>query len=315
MSAFTTSRELIAAIHAANIPVFLTADDRPALALQQKEPSLAKLLIVSPPRSGTHLASQLAEMMGFTLTDVHLCPDNMPDTLQDRRCLSPTASGKPRWQSYDLDLRRALDMLLPGQSLQGHVPYDGQFANYATDEARVIYVTRDVRNLVISGMRFIERLHDGGKLPPDNIDLSWCGSALSPEKKLIGYLKSYGLGIPDFLRSISPWRDHRGVFTLDFDLLTSGASADRVSHCADLGRFLSLDLAPEKLADLAQAAIKNGSPTWTGELSDYRQWWTPSVQWVANKIGFNEYFSEEAKRAPALPPYENFERWRLRLPA
>jgi hypothetical protein len=258
-------------------PVFLGSDGQPVLVLGGN-PRLPKVIIVSIPRSGTHLASRLVAAIGFVSSGLHLSPDGTPATLQDRRFLRPAAEPSGVWKNYELSLTDVLLLLRPGQYTQGHIPFPSNVAPLLHG-TKVVYASRELRNVAISAMRFIEDLHKHGTKFTEDLDVSWCGTADGPEK-VLKYLYSFGQGWPTLIEAISPWRNLPETFVLDFDRI--GGSRDHfddsVGHLTELARFLGVELSEDRKMNILTGIIGKGSATWSGDLSDYERYWDQRVE-------------------------------------
>jgi len=275
-------------LHDIDFPIFIGSDGRPALVLGEK-PDYPKLIIVSVPRSGTHFTARLAAALGFVFAGLHLSPDGTAGSLQDRRFMRPAGEDFDIWKTYEMGLSDVLLMLRPGQFVQGHIPFSSDMVSVLRG-TKLIYPVRNLRNVVISGMRFIADLHKRGTKFAAHLDQSWCDTTDGPEK-VIRYLKSFGEGLPKLIEKISPWRNLPETFEFDFDRIgtTRERIDDSTDHLAALANFLEIETSDEKITKILALVFEQGSATWTGQLSDYRQYWSESVEEAFQSLGLGDY--------------------------
>jgi hypothetical protein len=79
-------------LHRLSFPVYLARDGMPVL-VNGGRAGLPKFLLISVPRSGTHLAAELLGALGLVSTELHLAAEGMHGTVQDRRFFLPTPTG------------------------------------------------------------------------------------------------------------------------------------------------------------------------------------------------------------------------------
>ena len=105
-------------LHRLSFPVHLDKDGTPVL-VRGGRSGVPKFLLISVPRSGTHLAAELLSACGLVSTGLHLSANAERDTVQDRRFFVPTPTGS-NWKDYELSLAEIIRLMRPGQFVQGH---------------------------------------------------------------------------------------------------------------------------------------------------------------------------------------------------
>ncbi len=190
--------------------------------------------------------------------------------------------------NYELSLADVIRLLKPGQFVQGHVPFSPDLVAHL-DRVAVIYVDRDLRDVLVSSMRFVEQLVRSGVTYTDDMDITWCGTPDTPAK-LISYLRGFGAGVADLIESISPWQALPEAFTLDFDRITKPTQIDEaIEHLGEIADFVGIERSEEQLREILKSRVGADTATWTGRLSNFREIWSDDVERVFDEIGFRRY--------------------------
>ena len=272
-------------LHRLSFPVHLAKDGTPVL-VDGGRSGVPKFLLISIPRSGTHLAAELLRAVGLISAGLHLSADGKPNTVQDRRFFLPTPTGSG-WKNYDLSLAEIIRLMRPGQFVQGHIPFSPDLTA-AVDRVAVVYVDRNLRDVLISSMRFIEQLAASG-VPFVGLDTSWCGAS-DTRTKLTQYLRSFGPGVADSIESISPWQALPEAFTLEFDRIAKPRHVgDAIEHLRELTEFIGIEQNEDQLAEVLKSRVGAQTATWTGRLSNFQELWSDEAEQVFNEIGFRRF--------------------------
>lgn len=269
-------------------PVVLEPGGDPALVLGGHGSS--SVLIATVPKSGTHLAAELLSGLGLLDARIHLSPNADIDWAEDRRYLVPGEAHRgpvfptdaSSWKRYPIPFGTVMGLVRPGQFVQGHVPF--VLPNQALElaGAKVVYVRRRLRDMVISAMRFVETLNlpRGGDL-----DTMWWGAPETPEK-VIAYLDSYGRGFVPLTAALAPWRGRPETIELDFDLVVDPARTNEaVSHLLELADHVGAETNESEIGEVMRKAVFSPTATWTGRLSRHEEWWTDAVEAKFIEIG------------------------------
>jgi hypothetical protein len=262
---------------------------------------LPKVVVISVPKSGTHFTGELLVELGFRFAGLHLSPESLPDTLEDRRRLVQERLSSPSQKrhciplKYSVPLSVVAELIGPGQYLQGHVPYS-ETAAEGLREMRIVYVERNPRDLAISSMRFIERLYGNGHRFEDFLRTDWIPMENGPEK-IIGYLDSFGRGVPKLLSEISPWRLEPNSFTLQFDTIVTGEPSG-LAAIRNLAAFLYISVDDAQAQSIRDACVGRPTTTWSGKLSDWREVWSDDVEAKFEEIGGAAFADPDSLRQP-----------------
>lgn len=286
-------------ISAAALPVYNV--DGQAMLAEYGAPGRARVAVISVPRSGTHFTSELLKGLGFLYGGLHASPEMEPDVVQDRRSWRLAPDGALVWQTYNLPLADVVSLLGPGQFIQGHIPYQPE-AVAALKDCKLIFLKRNLRNVAVSAMRFIARLRAGGVPYPAHYNMQWCELEDGPAR-MSGYLRMFGGGLRDMLRTMAPWAAQDNAFVLDFDILNGGDGQAALDCVQALAAFLGspVDAATARAAMLA--AIGRDTVSWTGKLSDWRSLWSDEVEQVFAHFVLDEnaYFLMPDRLVPGPP--------------
>ncbi|SFM08892.1 sulfotransferase domain-containing protein [Rugamonas rubra] len=257
------------------LPLFQQDDDSPVI-WPRVRPGRPPALVVSLPRSGTHLGSELLQGLGLVFGGLHLSPELEPDIVQDRRSYVMAADGRLEWQQFQLPLEDLFAMVGPGQVVQGHVPFSPAIAA-ALAGFRIVYMERSLRDVAVSSMRFVAGLRAAGLAYPDHYDMAWCDMADGPAR-MLAYLRGFGGGLRGMLRQIQPWRAQPNSFVLDFDLLTGAEPAAAVAQLRALADFLGAPVGAERAERILRAALGRLTHSWSGRLSRWQELWDREVE-------------------------------------
>ncbi len=287
MHASSIDRKLLyEKLHRLSFPVFLEEDGTPVL-FGGGRAGAPKFLLISVPRSGTHLAAELLRALGLVFAGLHLSADGTPGTAQDRRFFLPTLTGSD-WKDYELSLPEIIRLMRPGQFVQGHIPFSPDFSPFP-DRVAIVYVERNLRDVLISSMRFVEQLNASGVKLPEELEVGWCGTPNTPAK-FIRYLRSFGVGVIDLTESISPWQALPQAFTLEFDRIAKPVHLDdAIVHLCELADFIGIEQSEDRLLEILDSRVGATTATWTGKLSDFHEFWSDEVEQVFDELGFRRF--------------------------
>lgn len=143
-------------------------------------------------------------------------------------------------------LLKAVQLLGMSDTVHDHIPYGEQ-----VPKGKHIYIRRNPRNVLISWVRFT---HD-----------------VVTKGFLIGAIKQFGnLGwsLPLTYANFDGWAYEDGVLTVDFELLVmDDQEMKRIAKYLDVPYL-----------DDAFDNLEGGTPTWTGQLSNWRDYWSVEVE-------------------------------------
>lgn len=198
------------------LKVFLSAEGQP-VAWPKAGPSSERIIVCSIPKAGTYLLATFLQEMGLENAGLHL----HPHLLADYRFASLNHA---RYYYKDLlhsiDLKDSLRLLGPGQFMVSHLEYDPQTL-CLLEGYRVLFIWRDVRDALISYMRFLESTGRDGAPEKD-----WYKRSPGPDQMLL-FLRDLGRWYLDWCRGISAWVRSPCPEQLTFESLHGGTMAGK----------------------------------------------------------------------------------------
>jgi len=249
-------------------PVYLSRDGRPCFQPRQGRSS-SRVVVCSIPKSGTYLTAEILRGLGLVATGVHVDEQRFTDY----RFASPQQARKddPRLYS-EMPLRHSLLFLLPGQFTVGHLPCTPSVIQALTP-FRKLMVYRDLRDAVVSWMRFVTDTGRGGQRAA-----SWRDLPDDPEK-LVRMLDVSGPQYFETVRPMLAWRDHSDVFPVAFEvLLGDRGEAARFGCIAELAEFLQIPCSEHEARQVVERALAANTITKSGRRTDWRAYWSEPAE-------------------------------------
>lgn len=258
--AFSDRIDLREAASAAGVPIAETRDGRLAFKAQTGAcPS--PVAVCSIRKAGTYLLAGVLEALGLVNTEIHAWSDGFSDY---RGCTLDEKQRESDRLVRHLPFGVTAQLVGPGQFIVGHLPCDDRITPHLAP-FRVLFITRDLRDAMVSHMRFFAQHGRGGVRTHEWKDLP------DPRARMAAYLDIHG---EDFLRlaaRMEPWLHEPGVLRVSFETLMG-----------DHGRRLQDDAVERVAGHLglrcpAAGALEEvlGAPTLTfsGRRSDRRDCW------------------------------------------
>jgi len=176
-----------------------------------------RLVILTLPKAGTYLISEIARRCGWYQTYWHVRENGMEDystgSMEQRR-------HHPELFRRDLSLAEVVAQVPEFGFFVGHLPHDGA-AVAMLRPCRKILVIRDLRRALVSRLRFERRLRRN-----PTFDAVWSRDGNQPQMEL--FLERFGHMLMCHFVSIAPWAFEPDVATLRFeDLLAPPAETLR----------------------------------------------------------------------------------------
>jgi len=169
----------------------------------------AKYFVVSIPKAGTYYLSEILKSLGIVQTFLHIDVDKYedyskaPDLLDMRKFYYKFSKKNP--------LKKTLKLLKDNQFAVGHIPYE---YNYLFSEFKKIFIKRNVKDVIVSYMNFIEFSGRGAES-----DKLWMFESNLPLKLQI-YLEHRGPNLLESIKKIMPWDNHNETLTVKYEDLS-----------------------------------------------------------------------------------------------
>jgi hypothetical protein len=263
----------------ANFPVFIRPDLAPALVSAQGT-SPVRAVVCSIPKSGTYMYGALLKSLGLADCGVHLREDGFTDYRFSSLEHSRT---QHRSLHASCPLETAVSLMHPGQFSVGHLACNDH-TKKALQGLKVIFTCRDLRDAMVSQMRFFAKNERG-----TSVSEGWGRMQDGPEK-MLHYIRHHG----DFFMetrcaSMMGWIGQPGTLVCSFETLygDNGENARLqllTSLCTHLGMAI-----PASPAALFTTLLGTETITSSGSRTDRSVFWDDRVE---------DYF--RSKNGPAM---------------
>ncbi len=256
----TNDQALSTAIAAAGVPVVESHDGQPAFKTE-KGPCAFPVAVCSIRKAGTYLLAGVLERLGLVNTDVHAWTDGFSDY---RNCTLEEKQRESERLVRHLPLQTTAQLVGPGQFIVGHLPCDDSVRR-SLNGFRTFFITRDLRDALVSHMRFFAQHGRGGPRTPEWKDIA------DPHARMAAYLAIHGEEFLQVAARMAPWLREPGVLTVSFEALLGdrgGSVQDAAVHA--IAGHLGL---PGAAVGLLDDVLGSPTLTWSGRRSNRREFW------------------------------------------
>ena len=238
-------------------------------------PSSHAVAVISIPKSGTYLTAKLLSELGCIDTEIHAHSVGFDDyrgkSLREKREL---------YSQYNirLPLGETLSHVRPGQFLVGHFSHNVETVS-ALQDFKKIFCFRNLRDVLISHMRFMQIPGRGGAAP-------WRDMPDGPDK-MLRYCASIGNNLAASIHAVIPWHCEPSVFKVCFETLMGDRGSQEVDRCIqELIVFLGQDMeAPSDFIALKTQVFDTDTLTYSGTRSRLDPFWDERVEEWFNTSG------------------------------
>lgn len=258
------------------LPFYLNAEYQPCATLARGA-TPHRVIVLSIPKAGTYFLAEVLREWGCAPTSLHLARDIAWDYRQ--RTLEEIRSDSFRYQ-VDVSISQSAALVQRGQFAVGHLECVPEVQSALTG-FRKIFIYRDLRDALISQMRFLV----DSPSTVDNVG-GWKQLPKGPER-MIGFLgdardMSYMFSL---FRDMRAWLSEPDVFGLSFeDLYGDPGRLDRVRRLEQLYRFLELPASKERPHEVADRLNGTATRTWSGARSSRHDYWNDAVDQVFGSL-------------------------------
>jgi hypothetical protein len=234
------------------------------------------VFVCSVPKAGTYLLAEILQEMGLENTRLHLSPTALTDY---RFCTRSEARRDYLQLLRPVPLNRALDMMLPGQFSVGHLDYSPEIVS-ALNEFRVLFVRRNIRDCLISFMRWEEST---GRDPERTRD--WAGMPDGPDKTLV-YLRDLGSQFLQWSQGIIGWAECAQAEQVTFEGLWGDyGEAHQVSDLKRIFRFCEIAASEPERSAMIRRVMGAETMTWSGARTNNAIFWDDRVERAFVELG------------------------------
>ncbi len=261
------------------LPVYLSSDFWPS-AQPWCGPSPHPVVVCSIPKAGTYFVAGLLHQLGCEPTDLHLASEH----LTDYRGLSREVARSTDYLNHivALPLPKALALIRPGQFAVGHLECTEEIRRLL-QPFKKIFVFRDLRDALVSYMRFLADTQRGGARTLELKDLP------DGPSKMLRFLESSEHVFVDATRSILDWRHTAEVFPIRFETLYGDQGpAAQEQLVIELHQFLELQNEVGPPRQILDEVIGSPTMTWSGARSNRMLYWDDHVEERFRQFGGHE---------------------------
>ena len=236
---------------------------------QPPDPGAPTVLINTIPKSGTHFAGILLELVSVPPTGIHLGVGqywnwNLAPSL-DQIIRTPDAFKRPA------SLSECIALITPGHTF-AHLDHTPQAVAslQARPEVRHLFLIRNLRGCLASAMRFV-RKREALNSTADQV------STETPAASFLRFMDRRGPALMQTAKSQIAWASTPDVATFRFeDLVPDTDPQHRVQECARLLGFCGIT--PPDLPGLLARAAHTQTRTSSGKLTNWHEVWSDEAE-------------------------------------
>ena len=239
--------------------------------------SASRVMLVAIPKSGNYLFGKLLDVLGFQKSGFAFYATGVAD----RRGLGPEQFRQmDRSVKLPLPIQCSLPLVKHGHYGHGPLPCTYEIENLL-DDFRILFVKRNLRDVLVSHMRWTAATVAGTHRTP-----SWRHLQDTPEK-FIAYLKDIGI---DFLLEtcfpMARWQARRHVLSVDFETF-HGDHGDAARDALVLAVAEHCRVPNASSCTKGQWGQLIGAPTltWSGRRTDWRRVWSQPAEQLFAEAG------------------------------
>jgi len=234
-----------------------------------------RVLVCSIPKSGTYLLGRIFEELGLEDTCLHI--SRSESSLYQNGNLQAYRSSPERFR-VDQPFRECVSQICPRQFAVSHLPCDSETKKLAT-ELRVVFLHRDLRDCLISLMRFIA---DSGR--DACFGSAWIQMPDGPER-LAAFMKTYDWFCAQWVEPLLGWQKQAGVLSVSFeDLMGDNGQVQQRLCVQALCSHVGIDPMAIDLDRILLSALNVSTLTWSGNRSRRDQYWSSAAEATFKKM-------------------------------
>jgi hypothetical protein len=245
------------------------------------------VIVVSIPKAGTYLVSEVLSHLGFDQTWMHLSRSGRHFNRYDPRRLEEGRQHPERFK-VEMPLADSLALIGDGAFAVSHLPRTADHERLL-DRFRIVFVKRDLRKCLVSRLRVWLGTDRGRAFA----ETAWYRHPERRQQTAL-MLRDRGPELLDEMRAIARWRDHAGVTTLSYEQVTA----------ADVPGLLGADAAT--VAAAVDTALRARTLTRSRGSVTFEDFWGPQAQSVfagLGGVGLNRALGYELpQERPAATP-------------
>jgi len=224
-----------------------------------------RVIILSLPKSGTYLVSEILRRLGFHQTFFHLRPDSL-DAYDRELFVKGKRNTSPDF-FVECPIEQSVKLVRSGEFAAGHLACTDR-TKAAFAPFKVVHARRELRASMVSRFRvFVEK-------EPERLDLS---GGLRPA--LIAAMKTWGANQVETARGITGWLGLPGVIGLTTQEIKAidGSGVARIAS--------GLGVRVDDAADLLHKTLDTWTPTKSNESFGFEDAWSEDAERMFQDLG------------------------------
>jgi len=259
--------------------------------------SAGRVLVCSIPKAGTYLLAAILKELGLEDTRLHISREEASihhqGSLEQHRTL-------PEKYRFKLPVQDTVPQIGPNQYAVSHLPFDLD-TEVLCRNLRALYIKRDLRDCVVSFMRFVI---DTGR---DNCTSSDWIKAPEGSERLARFLEEYRWYFDLWVAPTLGWQMAPNVITVAFEsLMGDFGRSDQLQTLSLICRHIGLQPDQIDMGSVIDAALNTSTMTWSGRRSNREQIWSTEVESLFSRFG--------GKALNRQLGYESNAKWDFHLP-
>ncbi|MEZ6243350.1 MAG: sulfotransferase domain-containing protein [Phycisphaerales bacterium] len=234
----------------------------------------ARVILVTVPKAGTYLVSEIVRRLGFEQTHLHLAMTRV--VAYDPALLDEGRSNPARFE-VKCPIRESIRLVRCGQFAASHLPYEPEAVS-ALSGCRVVFATRELRSALVSWMRFY--VATGRASGPKAIE----DTRSSPQEMTIADLEANAGDRLDAVKKQLGWLEHEGIHVLRYEDLI----ARDVATIGSLREFLQPAPStsnPASDESIIEQALATDTLTRTTEATRLDAYWSDEAEEIFHRLG------------------------------
>lgn len=265
------------------IPLFIDEEFNPCFKLE-RAPSTHRVFVLTIPKSGTYLITEILEKMGMVNCGVHVALDFVQD---NRYADEQILKIEPGRYMVHLPFHLSTKLIQKGQFAFGHIPcYRTQ--RILLNDFQKVFTYRNIRDVIISLVRY----HDSRKHKAFRGERLEQYSRFKAEAMGTGKIKQWyviwGNEYINLIKSMSSWKEDEEVFKIKFEILMGDDGEEaQISMLRDLAGFVGLEITGEAINKALNASIGSNTVTYSGRRSLHSEWWNDELEELFVSYGYD----------------------------
>ena len=276
----TGLRARLLPVVACPIPFYLDHELQPSATLKRGA-CPHRVMACSMPKAGTYFIAEALRRLGCEPTHLHL--DHTVVWDYRHRTIEEIRADSFRYM-VKMSLEQSLRLVRPGQFAVGHVECRDETKQWLRGFKKIL-IYRDLRDALISQMRFLRDTNSGGASMT-----AWKDLPEGPER-MAGYFRDEGDVGYMFAkyRGMAAWLREPDVLPVSFELLYGdrGREAQR-SAVEAMRESLDVPAPTDGSDDLMATLIGKTTRTWSGRRSSREVYWNDDIEKLFRAKGGHE---------------------------